>query len=201
MLHFNDYKSILCLNGSLPPASFFDCSLPIIAADGAANSLMQLGIKPHLVIGDLDSIKPELLTQLKTLHRPDQNFCDHEKSLTYLAENNLLPAIVVGVNGGYLDHILNNINLFLTGHNVLYAPPLLGYVLQKNEEKKLNLPLETKISLIGVPSAIVDTKGLKWELHQYALSFPGKNSCFNRTINETIDIKVKNGTLLLFIEL
>ena len=56
----NKFKSILCLDGELPSAAFFFFfTLPIIAADGAANTLMQMGVLPQIVIGDLDSIAPD----------------------------------------------------------------------------------------------------------------------------------------------
>lgn len=199
MIHFAEYRSILCLDGVLPEADFFKKNLPIIAADGAANTLMKMGIEPQLVIGDLDSIDPGLLTRLKTLLHYDQNFCDFEKALLFLEKENLLPSIVVGVNGGYLDHILNNINILMKSNNCFYAPPLWGHVIHENESKSFDLPLNTKISLIGIPTADISTLGLKWELTHSPLSFPGNTSCFNRTIQEKIEIITHQGSALILI--
>jgi thiamine pyrophosphokinase len=197
MIDFTQYRSILCLDGTLPDADFFQRNLPIIAADGAANTLMKMGIKPQLVVGDLDSLDPALITQLETFYHEDQNYCDFEKSLAYLEKENLLPCIVVGMNGGFLDHILNNINIFMKSDNVLYAPPLYGYVVKQN--RSFNLPLNTKISLLGIPFAEISTQGLKWESNQAKLAFPGANSCFNRTISENIQITVHDGSVLMLI--
>lgn len=62
VINFKDYRSILCLNGDLPDPSFFHKrKLPVIAADGAANVLCNLGVFPDLITGDLDSIQPALL--------------------------------------------------------------------------------------------------------------------------------------------
>lgn len=199
MLDFKNYKSILCLNGDLPSADFFKTDLPIIAADGAANHLMQLGIIPQIVIGDLDSISPEYLKIIPSHYHHDQNFCDFEKSLQYLEENRLLPAMIVGVNGGYLDHVLNNINLFLNSKCVLFSPPLYGFALNEDENKSMILPLNTKISLLGIPSAIITTAGLKWNLYNDPLTFPGKSSCFNRTEKAEITLKIHSGALLVLI--
>ncbi len=128
MLDFKHYQSILCLNGDLPHPDFFNHQLPIIAADGAINRLAKMGIKPHMVIGDLDSAEPELLEQNPYLHLPSQETCDYQKCLAYLSQQQLLPTIVVGLNGGHLDHILNNINLFLDTDSLLYAPPIMVFV-------------------------------------------------------------------------
>lgn len=196
---YDDYKSILCLNGILPEKSFFDLPLPIIAADGAANQLLQLGIVPSLVIGDLDSVDPGALAQLTTYYHEDQDHCDFQKSLWYLTKHALVPTIIVGISGGALDHILNNINLFLNGHNLLYAPPVYGMVMRGEEKNLLQLMPNTKISLLGIPSASVKTTGLEWDLNHCVLAFPGKNSCFNRVKQGPIEIHVSEGTLLVLI--
>lgn len=199
MIDFQNYKSILCLNGNLPDATFFNTHLPIFAADGAANTLTKMGITPSLVIGDLDSINPENAKHLRLHPHYDQNYCDFEKSLMYLEKNNLLPTIIVGSNGGYLDHILNNVNCFMRTNCVLYAPPIYGFNLCGNTTRSFTLPLDTKISLIGITNANVSTKGFKWDLNQTNLSFSGKNSCFNRSADKEIMVTVHHGNLLILI--
>jgi thiamine pyrophosphokinase len=199
-IDFKAYKSILCLNGLLPDLSFFlSLDLPIIAADGAANSLHDLGILPKLIIGDLDSLKPSIGNNHKTLHLRDQNSTDFQKSLNYLKDNALLPAIVVGINGGHLDHILNNINIFIETECILYAPPIIGYVLKEQTTHHFVLPNNSKISLMGIPTASLSSKGLKWELDKSILSFPGTTSCFNRSKEPQVELDIHNGTVLALI--
>jgi thiamine pyrophosphokinase len=198
--NFTHCRSILCLNGNLPASSFFhNLNLPIIAADGAANSLHQLGISPKIIIGDLDSVTTAIREKNNVLYCPDQSSSDFQKSLHYLKENALLPSIIVGISGGYLDHILNNINIFLETDSVLYAPPILGYVLKEETSKVFSLPIDTKISLMGFPSASITSNGLKWELTEFTLSFPGNNSCFNRTLEPTVQIHIHQGSALILI--
>lgn len=199
MLNLENYKSILCLGGELPSADFFITDLPIIAVDGAANHLMQLNIIPDLVIGDLDSVLPEYLEIIPSHYHYDQDFCDFEKSLQYLEGNQLLPALIVGLSGGCLDHILNNVNHFLQTGCALFSPPIYGFTLHEEKNKRLALPLNTKISLLGIPAATVTTQGLKWNLSKDQLTFPGKNSCFNRTQKHEIKIKLHAGSLLVLI--
>ena len=190
------YKSILCLNGDLPPKDFFETlSLPLIAADGAANKLHKLGITPNVVIGDLDSIDPHL--EVERIHVEDQSRCDYEKSMVYLTDHGLLPTIILGSNGGDLDHILNNMNVFMTcpPGNLLYTPPLYGSVISQSQTI-LKLPLHTKVSLIGLPQARLITQGLKWNLTNQTLCFPGFNACFNRTNENIISIQVLEGQIL-----
>jgi thiamine pyrophosphokinase len=194
------YKSILCLNGELPELTFFNrFNLPIIAADGAANTLIHMGIRPHMIAGDLDSVAPQLLASHDHLHLPEQNTNDYQKCLNYLQENALLPSIVVGINGGHLDHVLNNINIFMDSSCLLYAPPITGLVIKEASTWTGTLPENTKISLMGIPSAIVSSQGLKWELQHAELTFPGKTSCFNRTQSTHIQLNVHQGSALVLI--
>ncbi len=197
---FSKFKSILCLDGELPSVDFFkSASLPIIAADGAANTLMQMGVLPQIVIGDLDSIASDFKKTLNTLHRPDQNSCDYEKSLAYLQANDLLPSIICGTNGGQLDHILNNINLFAENDNLLLSHHMMGLMLREKSERLFKLALNTKISIFGAPHAIVTSEGLEWELENYAMNFFGKNSCFNRTKRDDVLLRVVKGSALVLI--
>jgi thiamine pyrophosphokinase len=198
VINLKEYRSILCLNGHLPEASFFkSMNIPVIAADGAANYLLSQGIAPQLIIGDLDSVQPHLLKEHAVLHLPDQDRTDYQKAMHYLKEHQLLPSIIVGINGGHLDHILNNINLFMETECLLYAPPIQGFVIKEQASLHCSLPLQTKISLIGLPKAILSSKGLKWELNNTHLSFPGPTSCFNRTHSSEIKLEVHQGAVLV----
>lgn len=200
VINLTGYRSILCLNGELPESSFFKTlNMPIIAADGAANSLLERGISPHLITGDLDSVRPSLLENHPFLHSADQNFSDYQKAMHYLKENDLLPAIIVGINGGHLDHVLNNINIFMETNCLLYAPPIRGFVLNEKSSMGCSLPMHTKISLIGIPTATISSKGLQWELNHSQLYFPGKTSCFNRTRLSDIVLEIHQGSVLVLI--
>lgn len=198
--YFKNAKSVLCLDGNLPDIIFFkSINLPIIAADGASNKLLELKVKPSVIIGDLDSINQENFLSSEIIYKPDQNQTDFQKSLQFLKENNLLPTIICGANGGFLDHILNNINIILENNCFIYDYPIIGYTI--NGPNKINLELDqnTKISLLGINEAKVSTSGLKWELKDYSLKFPGNNSCHNRTKLKNISIEVIEGKLLALI--
>lgn len=199
MIDLTIFKSILCLNGYLPSPSFFKGDLPIIAADGAANNLMKIGIIPDVAVGDLDSLEPQYKKQLKTHYYYDQNLCDYEKSLLYLEKQQLIPTIVTGINGGALDHILNNINIFIKTGNLLYAPPLWGYTLRAQEKKIFELSPNTKISIFGIPEVVISTQGLKWNLSQQHLSFPGNSSISNKSVKEKIVLEIHKGVGLILV--
>jgi thiamine pyrophosphokinase len=197
--YYHNAQSILCLNGDLPDSHFFAEDKVIVATDGAADKLLKINIKPSIIIGDLDSIEHRNHPDSEMIYLPDQNQSDFQKAMHYLDQNKLLPTMVFGIGGGFIDHILQNINIITEHECAFYSPPLIGYVLKGHTISNLDLKPNTKISLLGMAKAKVKTSGLKWELNNAMLEFPGNNSCFNRTLSENISIEVLEGKLLVMI--
>ncbi|MDN5247869.1 MAG: thiamine diphosphokinase [Wolbachia endosymbiont of Tyrophagus putrescentiae] len=197
------YRSIVVLNGEIPDSPFFKQDIPIVAVDGGANRLVSIGIQPDFVVGDLDSISPNLRSSFNTVYLPDQNYCDFSKSVAYLKTVELLPSIITGITVGAIDHILQNINVFLKTDSIFYtnSPSMVVHILKRGITHFFSLQNNTKISLLGIPSAKISTKGLKWELRHNKLSFPGKNSRFNRSVSNKVSIEVHSGTCLAMIYL
>ncbi|MFP3022484.1 MAG: thiamine diphosphokinase, partial [Wolbachia sp.] len=124
-------------------------------------------------------------------------------AMAHLKTVKLLPSIVTGITGGAIDHILQNINVFLSTDSIFYTPipPMVGCILQKGMTHFSSLQKNTKISLLGIPRAQLSTKGLKWELYLSNLAFPGKNSCFNRSLGNELSIEIHSGVCLAMIYL
>ena len=193
------YKSLVCLNGDLPDSKFFDrCPIKIvIAVDGAANKLREKNIGYDMVIGDLDSASAEATQNVDTVYLPHQAYSDFQKTIEYLRSKALLPSIVLGINGGYLDHVLHNINVFSDLQCLFYTSQTFGMMINSGTEKIFTLPKHSKISIIGMPSAVVSSNGLHWDLENTTLSFPGTNSCFNRSVDKKVTIHVSTGAALV----
>ena len=198
MINLNNFKSILCLNGDLPDASFFTGTNKIIAADGAATKLQVIGINPDVIIGDLDSVYGEFPNSL-IIEDPSQCNTDFEKALNYINKNHPGKTLVLGANGGFLDHILNNINIIIENELTFYSKEMTGFIIKGPGHFTTNLNFNSKISLFGISKAIVSTSGLKWELNEELLEFPGKNSSLNRVVAEEVNINVVKGKLLIMI--
>lgn len=199
-IRIENFKSVLCLEGTLPDISFFKLvdQLPIIAADGAANKLKGIDVNPSVIVGDLDSVDQNLTSVYPTLKVTDQNYSDYQKCMSYINREELGPTIVCGIAGGHIDHVINNIGIFMEGSgNVFIDDNIVG--LKLTNRHKFNFPFETKISIFGIPSCTITTKGLKWELEHQELNFPSTSSCFNRTVSPTIDIQVTSGAALMIV--
>ena len=114
-------KGILFIGGKAPEYNFvkkeFEDAEIITAADSGFDSALQMGIKPDIIIGDMDSIKNKKLLNKyspdKILKFPkDKDETDTELGIKYLMDNNYDEIIIIGGGGGRMDHFLAIVLLF-----------------------------------------------------------------------------------------
>ena len=195
----NSHKSIIFLNGKLPILKEYNYILKNrikIAADGAANNIINQGnIKLDYVIGDLDSFSdighPSIKRVIKV---SNQDNTDFEKCMDFIVRKKLFPTLVLGIGGGEIDHAINNI-FALSNHqlsdvfffDINKFSKKLGILLNSKKSLNLTLPINSKISLIPFPNALVTTVGLRWELNKQQLD----NSKFISARNYNIFEKIK----------
>jgi thiamine pyrophosphokinase len=106
-------KSVsIVLNGQMPDDhalvnQIIDSGF-IIAVDGSANKLTDLGIIPDVIIGDFDSLQAKRIKNVKLIETPDQNKTDFRKTLDWCIEKNILNISIFGISGKSDDHFLGN---------------------------------------------------------------------------------------------
>ena len=87
-------KIALIANGHFPkhsvPINILKKADLIICCDGAANNAITSGYKPHIIIGDFDSINKDVqkFKDAEFIYLPDQNENDLRKSLMWIKDNN-----------------------------------------------------------------------------------------------------------------
>lgn len=209
-----EFRSVIGLNGRLPSRMLVEqltsqFQLPLIAVDGAYDQLRKIGFHPDVLIGDLDSVQtigkgsfdvhPNALATLSVIKIEDQDTSDFQKAYHYASEQRLLPAIVLGLNGGFFDHSLHNTELFMEMEAIAYDCPLL--ILTFTGTKIFHFEENTKLSLFGAPVGRIYSKGLRWELQDYLLSFGKSSSSFNRCEMDVQKLTVTGGKALLAVYL
>ena len=187
-----------------------------IAADGGLAYLSDMGILPDLIIGDMDSLEDKCLLS--------EQYSDImiKKLPVEKDDTDMLAAIKEGLSRGYtffeiygalggrLDHTIANIQClkFLDNHNargILYGSDLQIELICNN---KANYPKEKykkgkRISVFafGGDAYGVTEKGLKYELENAVISHDFPIGVSNEFIGSDSMIEVKDGTLLICIEL
>jgi thiamine pyrophosphokinase len=188
-------------------------NVPIIAADGAANKLLAHNIMPTYIVGDGDSVQQSTNNiTITNVIIDDQNSTDFEKCILFARGVNLLPALILGINGGEIDHILGNIQAFLKHADNLNLYFLDTYAIGTAKEnifgiklgvpltsKKLTINMKTKsiISIIPVHNVKIQSDGLFWELNNHQFTVNGVLGIRNFNKNNVVTFDILHGKAVL----
>jgi thiamine pyrophosphokinase len=180
----------------------------LIAADGGALPLIQLGMAPHLVIGDLDSLDVDSQSLLQNqgveLRRSPRakDETDLELALLHAAEVGADSIDIIGALGGRWDHTLANVAL-------LALPELRGRrvrLLADNQELFLVRDAAAidgrrgdTVSLLPLTHVAqgVTTRGLLYPLDNAALRFERARGISNVLLDPPGHVALRDGLLLV----
>lgn len=199
--------AVIILNGTLPPLGVLEqfSSVPFIAADGAANALFDAGVIPDLLVGDLDSVRSDVVETVRlhgmVIADPDQEFNDFEKALRVAATSLWQNVLVFGIHGGELEHTLNNWSVLMRHGRTMRLLALDGQRvgLPVYDEFTYGAEHDEIVSIIPQPQARLTTSGLKWPLSDEVLALGSREGARNRAIEPTVTITVHEGSALVFV--
>ena len=179
----------------------------IVAVNGGYRHIEKLDLKPDVIIGDMDSIQPEDLKNLK-LHNikiirypREKDETDLELALDYVIAQDFNRIVIVAALGGRLDQTLTNLFLLtdpkLRGRRVMLFDGV-EYVFLIESNTKLECNIGDRISLVPILGRVdgVVTNGLNYPLNNETL-FPEKGrGISNEVLSKNVEIKIKTGRLL-----
>ena len=205
-----DNRAVLFANGQARPG--FEVNLlpgdfPV-AVDGGLHHLKRLGIKPQLLIGDLDSVSAGELAEAMDAgievqrFPPEKDQTDLELALEYALKAGYAQIVIAYPFGDRVDHTLGNLSL-------LARPDLAEKTLSLEdgqvEARLLNtsacLPTQAGdlISLIAWGATVerITTKGLEYPLNHETLVPWQTRGISNLALVDSIDLDFKSGRLLV----
>ncbi len=200
-------QAIIIANGKMerPDAlsSYLNSSTLIITADGGIYNCISLGLRPNVIIGDLDSIKDEELTIytqagteiFKYPKRKDET--DLELALQYALKIGITDLIIIGGLGARWD--MSIANILIIAHP-MYADINIRLLDGHQEIRLLRAgdstiihghPGET-ISLIPLAGDVlgITTSGLEYPLNDETLQFGTARGVSNVFILEQVQINI-----------
>ncbi|MGI6065599.1 MAG: thiamine diphosphokinase [Bacillota bacterium] len=204
-------RSIIIANGEITNYSWHRSLIReddfIVCADGGARHALAMGIVPHVVLGDFDSLSPSMKADLlKTNCRvesfpAEKDATDTELALKWCLKQNPQEIIILGALGTRFDHSLASI--FLLALVPVGIPARLV-----NEQNEIflvrdHMPIEGSpgeyVSVLPLtPGAFgVFTKGLKYILHDEALDFGTTRGVANELVKEKASLEIKEGWALV----
>lgn len=204
-------RILIFANGELPDlekarAIILDDDI-LIAADGGSRHVLALGLMPHIIIGDLDSldvdIQPLTKRGAQVIQFPtDKNETDLELAITHALGLNPTQIIIVAALGGRLDQTVGNIAL-LTDVRLAYLDARLDDGVEEiffcRDQVEVHGGSGDIISLIpwGGNVTGVLTRNLRWPLNGETLYANKSRGISNEMCSEEASIKIKSGSLLV----
>jgi thiamine pyrophosphokinase len=181
----------------------------VIAADGGLEQAENLGRNVDIVVGDMDSVGPELLERARTAgaeierYSRDKDATDLELALDRAVASDCSRVIVVGGDGGRLDHLLGNA-LVLTRD--AYKSTAIEWwtgldrvvVVHPGNSFLLTGRAGDVVSLlpIGGRAEGVRTQGLRWTLTDESLQPGSTRGVSNEMSGTEASVSLRGGVLL-----
>ena len=181
----------------------------LIAADGGARHCRRLGLTPHFIVGDFDSLEPaELLTFQDAgvaviRHPARKDFTDLELALRHARSLGVAEILILGGLGARWDQTLANLLLpaakeFASVHIRLLDGAQEVFLLRGGESAQVRGSPGDTVSLIplGGDAQGVRTSGLEYPLAGDTLVFGATRGVSNVLMGETAAIQLERGLLL-----
>ena len=207
----NFKRAVLFANGDSPENDSLSIDEYdfLVAVDGGLHHLLQLGLTPQLLIGDLDSVTSEdldscMLWGVEILRfPPEKDQTDLELAVLEVLQRGFTDIIITCAIGGRLDHTLGNLAL-------LALPELKGAHARISQGTTTIYFVNEHINLLTNPGDLISVLPWGETVHnintiglQYALTdatlYPWKSRGLSNvaTANQ-VSVTVKSGQLFLF---
>jgi thiamine pyrophosphokinase len=192
---------------AMPNLGAFD---RIIAADSGVDSAIALGLAPHVVIGDLDSISEAGLRRVResgieVLASPvDKDLTDTELALHHAIETGCNELVVLSSGGGRLDHAHGLLTALANPH---FSRVTIEAVIDTAHVTVVHGPTSSSVPRRGShllalhamngPAVGITTSGLRWNLSCESLNPWASRGVSNEMLSDTAAVTVEEGSLIV----
>lgn len=183
-----------------------DC---VLCADRGADYAFQMGIIPDCIIGDMDSISPQVWNHYNSCdvhikkYPQRKDFTDTQLALQTAVDMGADSVIFIGSTGGRLDHTLSNlycgVELVRMGKEVLhFSPECVIYLVSDKLELQGTKGDLVSVLPLGDQAAGVYEKGVEYPLSNALLENHNPFAISNVMKNASAEISLKDGVIAVF---
>lgn len=175
----------------------------IICADSGYDHALKLGVTPHVVLGDFDSVKSSIKDGQNTIrYSTMKDATDTELAVDYAIDSGCREIVILGASGGRIDHEMANVFLL---SKILHAGKS-GCIFDGVSYIYI---MDNHLELIGEPgdlfSAIPLTPwvrgityiGLQYPLKNYDMEFGSSRGMSNVFCGKNVCVDISEGKLLI----
>lgn len=184
---------------------YLDKDALLIGCDGGAKNILELGLKPDVIIGDFDSFNKKMLKDEKVIELPkDKDYTDSEAAIKYAIKHGAEEIIIAGLLGSRTDHLLGNVFLLgksdFAGHNIkiIDGRQEAYLIMRKAAIRGKKGDIISFVPIFGDVKAL-SSSGLKYPLQNYILSMQENTGISNEFIADSISISLKRSDKLLVV--
>ena len=180
----------------------------ILCADGGIRHALALGLQPHLIIGDMDSIPKDRWQALQQngvpleLYPRDKNETDLELAIQQALELEPEQILIVGALGGRLDQTIANIAILSDTQRTrpdIRLDDGVEEVFFCRDQVEVQGRSGDVVSLIPWGRVVdgIQTRGLRWSLNDESLYPQKTRGISNELLGNTAFVSIATGLLLV----
>lgn len=180
----------------------------IICADSGVRHARQMNIIPNMILGDFDSVEPNLFQEYKQLgipiidYPPEKDKTDSHLALEYALSLNPKEIILLGYTGSRLDHTIANIHTLqipLTKKTDACILNETNKVFLVDESKEIKNDFGKYVSFIplAADAKVSAVKGVKYPIYNKLMRQMDSLGVSNELTQESCILQVHEGIIIV----
>ena len=180
----------------------------LICADGGSNHAFELGCRPKMIIGDLDSIRPEVLSHFQsegvTIKRymTEKDDTDLMLALQEAIALGATEVILLGALGKRLDHTMGSLSILVFLHTKGVAGTIMdehNEIVLREKEAIIEGEVGSEVSLLPFTERVtgVCTENLQYSLQDATFEIGNPYGISNVLTGPSARVTMKDGLLLV----
>lgn len=177
----------------------------IIGVDNGTAHLFNKSLIPSKVLGDFDSITPDLLKKVKNLnidlirYESNKDKTDFEISLDCIEKPSEKNIYLIGGEGGEIDHLFSIFSLII---NFEYASNITWFYMDKTiifrNDVSISLNEGTRFSIVPITNLkSLNVTGAKWNVSKENIEAGSSKTLRNESADDQINISCSEGLFSL----
>jgi len=184
----------------------------VICADGGLEKAASLGVIPNVILGDFDSVDPDVLRKYQSMNietkkfPAEKDYTDMELSIEFAVESGFKNIVLIGATGSRLDHSMANIMLLENYFNLGVNIEIIDnnnkiQIISDNTDLYLDHKENYFVSIVPITDLIsgLTLEGFKFPLDDVIVKRGSTLCVSNEIIKNKGRVLLTKGTALLFV--